>query len=183
MSDPSQSHPGNARLYSLLALMLLLWSANYIVGKVIVREVPGVLASGLRLMFSALGTIPMYLWSRAKGFSQPQPPRELAKLSLLGIFGVGLNQLTFLAGLNRTSVGHASLIIALTPALVLGIAAAVGLERVTRWKIGGLCLAIAGVGVLQLNPKKFGRRFSAGRLSDVPVRVHLRHFHGCRQAR
>ena len=135
--------------------MLLLWSANYIVGKVIMREVPGILASGLRLLFSTIGMIPVYIWSRGRGFSQPHPSRSLMELVLLGIVGVGLNQVTFLAGLSRTSVGHAALIIALTPALVLGIAALVGLERVTRWKIGGLCLAVSGVAVLQLNPKKF----------------------------
>lgn len=155
MSDAASTYPGNTRLYSLLGLMLLLWSANYIVGKVIMRELPGILASGMRLLFSTLGMIPIYLWSRARGFSQPHSSRSLMKLALLGIVGVGLNQVTFLAGLGRTSVGHAALIIALTPALVLGIASLAGLERVTRWKIGGLCLAIAGVGVLQMNPGKF----------------------------
>ncbi|MBK7927914.1 MAG: EamA family transporter [Bryobacterales bacterium] len=155
MSDPAHPHPSNAKLYGLLALMLLLWSANYIVGKVILREVPAVLASGLRLLFSSLGMVPIYLWSRHRGVSQPHPGRSLLKLSLLGIIGVGLNQLTFLAGLSRTSVGHGALIIALTPALVLLIAALVGLEKINRWKLGGLALAIAGVGVLQLQPGKF----------------------------
>lgn len=155
MSDPAHPHPSNAKLYGLLALMLLLWSANYIVGKVILREVPAVLASGLRLLFSSLGMVPIYLWSRHRGVSQPHPGRSLLKLSLLGIIGVGLNQLTFLAGLSRTSVGHGALIIALTPALVLLIAAFVGLEKINRWKLGGLALAIAGVGVLQLQPGKF----------------------------
>ncbi len=154
MSDPAHPHPGNARLYSLLALMLLLWSANYIVGKVILREVPGTLASALRLVFSTVGMIPIYVWSRLRGYSQPHPPRTLFRLGVLGVIGVGLNQLSFLAGLSRTSVAHAALIIALTPALVLVIAAFSGLERVTRWKTGGLCLAIAGVGILQLNPAK-----------------------------
>jgi drug/metabolite transporter (DMT)-like permease len=154
LSDSGSTYPGNARLYGLLGLMLLLWSANYIVGKVIIREVPGILASGLRLLLSTIGMMPIYIWSRGRGYSQPHPSRSLMKLALLGIVGVGLNQLTFLAGLGRTSVGHAALIIALTPALVLGIASLVGLERVTRWKVGGLCLAVAGVAILQLNPGK-----------------------------
>ena len=164
MSDSDSSHPGNARLYALLGLMLLLWSANYIVGKVIVREVPGILASGMRLLFSTLGMIPVYIWSRGRGFSQPYASRPLMRLALLGIVGVGLNQVTFLAGLNRTSVGHAALIIALTPALVLLIASTVGLERVTRWKVAGLGLAVAGVAVLQLNP---GRLEGTTLLGDV----------------
>jgi drug/metabolite transporter (DMT)-like permease len=155
VSDPAHPHPSNAKLYGLLAFMLVLWSANYIVGKVILREVPGVLASGIRLAFSSLGMVPIYLWSRHRGVSQPHPGRSLLKLSLLGIIGVGLNQLTFLAGLARTSVGHGALIIALTPALVLLIAALVGLEKITARKLGGLGLAIAGVAVLQLQPGKF----------------------------
>jgi len=155
VSDPAHPHPSNVKLYGLLAFMLVLWSANYIVGKVILREVPGVLASGIRLAFSSLGMVPIYLWSRHRGVSQPHPGRALLKLSLLGIIGVGLNQLTFLAGLARTSVGHGALIIALTPALVLLIAALVGLEKITARKLGGLALAIAGVAVLQIQPGKF----------------------------
>jgi len=153
--EPGAPHPSNVKLYSLLSLMLVLWSANYIVGKVIMREVPAPLASGLRLFFSSIAMIPIYLWTRArKGTPRIEWP-EIRQLAMLGLVGVGLNQVFFLWGLSRTSVGHAALIVALTPALVLLIAVFTKQEKFNRWKVAGLVVAIAGVGSLQVMPGKF----------------------------
>jgi drug/metabolite transporter (DMT)-like permease len=68
----------------------------------------------------------------------------------LGVFGVALNQVLFVYGLSQTSVSHSSLVIALTPMLVLLIAAMIGQERVTLKKLFGMSVALAGVATLQL---------------------------------
>ena len=153
--SPAEKHPGKARLYALLALMILLWSANYIIGKVITREIPAPLASGLRLFFSSVAMIPVYLWNRARKGAPRLDAAEVRKLALLGIVGVGLNQVLFLLGLSLTSVGHAALIVALTPALVLLIAVVTKLEKFTRWKLAGLATAVLGVASLQISPGRF----------------------------
>ena len=75
--------------------------------------------------------------------------RQAPKLALLGLAGVALNQLAFVLGVERTSVAHAALVIALTPLVVLVTAAAIGQERLTLRKAGGMAVAIAGIGVLQ----------------------------------
>lgn len=153
--EPGAPHPSNVKLYSLLALMLVLWSGNYVVGKWIMREVPAPLASGLRLFFSSVAMIPIYIWTRARKGTPRLERAEVKKLALLGLVGVGLNQVFFLLGLSRTSVGHAALIVALTPALVLLIAVLTKQEKFNRWKVAGLVVAIAGVGSLQVMPGRF----------------------------
>ena len=48
-------------LYVLIAAMVLLWSANYIIGKIALREFPPLLAAGLRIALAGLFMVPLYL--------------------------------------------------------------------------------------------------------------------------
>ena len=36
-------------LYLLLALMMLLWAGNFVIGKIVLREIPPLLAASMRL--------------------------------------------------------------------------------------------------------------------------------------
>jgi drug/metabolite transporter (DMT)-like permease len=134
----------HTRLYILIAVMVFFWSANYSIGKVALREFPALLAGCLRISFAAIFIFPLYVWRRPGAWLNPDWPG----LILLGVFGVTLNQLTFLMGLSRTSVAHSSLIISMTPILVLLIAAAIGQERITARKALGMAIAVCGVTIL-----------------------------------
>ncbi len=132
-------------LYLLIALMVLLWSGNYIVAKIALRELPPLLLMGVRMILAALVIVPVYLArSRAK-----LSRREIVRLVGLGIFGVALNQLFFIIGMSRTTVAHSALMIGLTPVLVLLIAGSLGMEKITSTKVAGMATAIAGVAILQ----------------------------------
>ncbi len=143
------ARPSNGRLYLLLALMLLLWSFNYIVGKVALREFPPVLLAALRNVLAGILIIPLYL-CRQGGDRSVWSWRELRLLVPLGLCGVALNQLFFILGLSRTSVAHTGIINALAPMLVLMLAAALGQERISPRKIAGMGIALGGIVVLQL---------------------------------
>ncbi len=136
-------------LYILIAAMVLFWSANYIIGKIALREFPPLLLCGLRVGLAGLIMIPAYL---AQGGDATWGKRDLPMLLYLGLFGVTLNQLFFLIGLSRTSVVHSVLIISMTPIFVLVIAALMKQERITVRKAGGMLIAIAGVGILHALP-------------------------------
>ena len=71
----------------------------------------------------ALLILPFYACGATPGGAARWTPRRAAA-PCLGVFGVALNQVFFVAGLSRTSVAHAAIIIALTPMLVLLLAAA-----------------------------------------------------------
>jgi drug/metabolite transporter (DMT)-like permease len=146
-----QGHGGeSATLYALLILMVTLWSVNFLVAKVVMREFPAVLATGIRLSIAGMVILPILLVRRGVRALVPDgKPRTSLKLLGLGLLGVGLNQLCFLLGIARTSVGHAALVIALSPALVLAIAALMKQEHVTPRKVAGLALASGGIVALQ----------------------------------
>jgi drug/metabolite transporter (DMT)-like permease len=141
---------GHPYLYGLIFLMIFFWSANYVIGKVALREFPPLLLSGVRLTMAGLIMLPVYALDR-RGRRGPYPQaRELRMLALLGLLGVALNQVFFVVGLGRTTVAHASIIVSLGPVLVLLIASSMKLEKLTNRKLTGMLIAIGGVVVLKV---------------------------------
>lgn len=130
--------------------MTVLWAANFIVAKYALRDFPPLLASGLRTIIAAIILLPIYI-ARAKRNKPEWSRRLIWKLIILGLLGVGLNQVLFVFGMARTSVAHAALIIGLTPVTVFMLAAAAGQERLSPARLVGMFIALAGVAVLQLS--------------------------------
>ena len=135
------------KLIALITVMVLVWSGNFVIAKVALREFPVLTLSGLRVALSAAILWPVFLLAA--------PPEEISrlrrdwkKLLVLSLFGVTFNQLFFIAGLKNTSVGHSSLIISLSPVFVLLVARMHGLEQLTLLKVLGLAVSLAGVALL-----------------------------------
>ncbi len=80
--------------------------------------------------------------------------KDMIILVLGGLFGIVLNQMCFIVGLNSTSPVDASLIITLTPVTVMLIAAAVLKEPITIKKAGGVLLGAAGAAIIILSQHK-----------------------------
>jgi drug/metabolite transporter (DMT)-like permease len=152
---------GRAVLYGLLSLMVLLWSANFTVAKVALREFPPLLLSGLRVALAGAFISPVYWWQHRRSGETGWDRRDLPLLVYLGVFGVALNQLFFVLGMSRTSVAHSAFLLALTPILVLVLAAITRVEPITARKAAGMALAVAGVVILNLFPPAAGPRPSA----------------------
>jgi drug/metabolite transporter (DMT)-like permease len=154
-SRGADSHPSALRLYSLIGLMVLFWAMNFLIGKVALREFPDMLLAGLRVSLAGALISPVYAFRSRKAPASGEWRRdELPALIFLGFVGVALNQLCFIMGLYRTSVAHASLLMGVTPVMVLLIAAVIGQERITTKKVVGLAIALAGVAVLNHAPSK-----------------------------
>jgi drug/metabolite transporter (DMT)-like permease len=135
-------------LGSALVLMLLLWSLNYVAGKIALRTMDPVTLACFRLVLAALVMLPIY-------FAQPQRKRTPLKASdiwpftYLGFLGVILNQGLFTVGLNYTTSDHSAVIIAIGPVIVLLLARAFGLEIFTAGKILGMAISFVGVFLLE----------------------------------
>jgi drug/metabolite transporter (DMT)-like permease len=143
--------PAHWHLYSLVALVTLLWSANFVFAKFALREFPALLLSGVRTLLAGILMVPVYVW-HSRQVPVRITPADARPLLTLGLLGIGLNQVFFVLGLSRTSASHAAFIIGLTPLLVLALAVAVGQEKLNPGRAGGMLLALGGVLVLRLAP-------------------------------
>jgi drug/metabolite transporter (DMT)-like permease len=140
-------------IYAWLALLLLLWSANFIFARFALRELSIPLVLGFRYVFSAVSMLPVLALGRrnpswqGQGWTWSGFPSLLA-VGLLGLVG---NQVLFVIAIGMTSVAHAGVISALSPVLVLVGSAALGHERITPLRAAGLLAAACGVVVLQFS--------------------------------
>ena len=126
--------------------MLVLWSFNYIAGKIALRHLDPFTLVSFRFILAALLMLPIYF---AQPGRAPLRVRDVWPLAYLGFFGVLLNQGLFTVGLNYTSSGHAAVIVALGPVVILFLAVAFRLEHFTLGKIFGTVLCFAGVLLLE----------------------------------
>ena len=154
----------------MVIFMTIFWSLNYVAAKVALRSFPPIFYSALRMIIAGtLMALVYQIWKRGK----PEMAigrwswRELLFLGVLGIFGIVGNQMFFVLGLSRTSVAHASLVIATTPVLVLAMAWLRGQEHITGRKALGMMLAIGGVAALNLAPGRSAH--GASLIGDLTV--------------
>ncbi len=152
--------PKSARTYAAVMLMTVFWSLNYIAAKFALRSFPPILYACLRMILAgAMMFVTYLLWvrHRPKAMISKWPRRDLLILGVIGILGMVGNQILFVAGLGRTSVAHAALVIATTPVQVLLLACVRGQERLSATKVCGMAMAIGGIGVLNLSPGRSAR--------------------------
>lgn len=135
-------------IYLLLSAMILLWSGNYIVAKIVLRTVPAILVIALRAVIAGVLIFPIY-WRRLRQSGQWPRGRDLQQLFVLGFCGIAMNQFCFVQGIGRTSVTHSAIIMSTSPVWVLLLATLLGMERATIAKVSGMAMAICGVLILQ----------------------------------
>ena len=130
--------PSSLRLHSALFTVALLFSANYIISKLGMRE------------FSPM----VFAWTRIAGaaailavLARNEPPlsrEDSRRVAGFAILGVVINAPLFLVGLSMTSVHVAAILITTIPVFTLAAAIAFGRERASAMRIGGIALACTG---------------------------------------
>jgi drug/metabolite transporter (DMT)-like permease len=151
--------PSSVSIFLVMAFLIFVWSLNYIVAKIGLRELPALALGSFRLVTAGMVSLPVLFFSRTEKdrvvkvkvevpANRSTLLSELWTISYLGFFGVILNQGCFTVGLNYTSVSHSSLIIGCAPILILVFSWALGLEALTRRKAIGMAFAFAGAAVV-----------------------------------
>ena len=125
------------RIHSALFAVALLFSANYIVSKIAMRELSPLAFAWMRVAGAAL-----LLWLFARG--APVAREDRRHMVLYGFLGVAVNQTLFLTGLAFTTVQVAAILITSIPVFTLAVAIATRGEEPTPTRIGGIALAGAG---------------------------------------
>ncbi len=141
----TKQKPKPLLLFTMLSLMVTIWTVNFVVGKIALRHMPVMAFVAARLEFAAIVMAIIYFSTRRHTKLER---RDINTFLQLGILGVVINQGGFTLGLKYTTVGHSALIIALAPVVVLLLAGLARLETITRAKAIGMALCFLGVIVL-----------------------------------
>jgi drug/metabolite transporter (DMT)-like permease len=128
----------------LIVLAPCLWGGNFVVGRMVGDEIPGMWLNLLRWIVAALVLAPFFLsriWT-----SRQVILAHLPALSLLAALGlVGFNTLLY-EGLKEAPVGAAALAFAATPFLVLLFDAALRRSMPDGWCLCCAILCLTGIG-------------------------------------
>lgn len=138
--------PSKLRLIFWLFVMLMLWSFNYVAGKIALRTLDPLSLASFRIELAALVMLPIYF---AQPHRAPLRLRDMGPFAYLGFFGVIVNQGLFTIGLNYTTSDHSAVIIAIGPIIILFLARALKLEALTIGKIVGMAISFVGVYLLE----------------------------------
>jgi len=127
-------------------MMLVLWSGNYVAGKIALRTLDPLTLVCLRLQLAAFLMLAIYFTRRER---QPLKLRDVWPFLYLGFFGVVINQGLFTVGLDYTTSDHSAVLIAIGPIIILVLARALKLEALTVAKVVGMAISFIGVYLLE----------------------------------
>ncbi len=145
-SSASGSRPSSFLLAVALTAVLLVWSVNYIVGKLTLTHLDALTLASFRFQLSAALLLAIYFSRRQR---TPLRVRDIWTFVYLGFFGFAVNQGCFVLGLSLTTSQHSVVIIALGPILILLLANALKLEKLTMGKSLGMLISFCGVLLLE----------------------------------
>jgi drug/metabolite transporter (DMT)-like permease len=126
------------RVHLALLTVALLFSANYVIAKIGMREMAPLSFAFLRIAGAAL--VLWFFTPRREPLSR-EDARSLVVFSLLGVV---INATLFLSGLAFTTVQVAAVLITTIPVFALGAAILLGHERISGAKIAGIALSAVG---------------------------------------
>lgn len=147
-TDAAPRRPSSFVLAAVLVTMLLIWSCNYIIGKITLRHIDPFTLVSFRFPIAAVVALSVY-FSRSN--RARLHPRDLWTFIYLGFFGILINQGCFTIGLNFTTSEHSAIIVSLAPLVVLFCAWMLKLESLTAGKAFGMLISIAGALLLEIH--------------------------------
>lgn len=133
-------------IHAILALVAVLFSIHYIVGKIALRSFHPLTFAYLRVAGSAICL--MILTGSRKKATPPLSPADGWRLVLYSMLGVVINQLLFISGLALTTAHEAAILITTIPVFTLVSALVLGTEKLTPPKFAGILLALIGAVLL-----------------------------------
>jgi drug/metabolite transporter (DMT)-like permease len=140
------SRPSKFLLFIALLSVLLAWSINYIVGKITLAHFDALTLASFRFQVSAVVLLTLYFCQPNR---TPLRRRDIWTFAYLGFFGYAINQGGFVVGLSLTTSDHSVIIVALGPIMILAMAAALRLEKLTAGKAIGMLISFSGVVLLE----------------------------------
>lgn len=135
----------SAYTLGLLALLTLFWGVNWPIMKIALNEIPVFTFRTLCLAGGALG-----LFAIALAMRMPLgiPRGYGAKLTWISLFNITAWNVFVLYGLSMLPAGRTTILAFTMPLWLVPMSALVLHERLTGWKLAGLCVGLTGLLVL-----------------------------------
>ncbi|MGJ7514510.1 DMT family transporter [Pseudomonas baetica] len=138
--------PSNVPVYLKLATVTIIWGGTFVAGRYLADSLSPLFAASLRFLLASVALL-LYLLLARVPLARPSR-RQFLQLALLGCFGIYFYNLCFFYGLHYINASRASLIVALNPA-VIGLASwLLFKERLSRAKVVGIAICIAGASLV-----------------------------------
>lgn len=147
-------------VHGALALVGLLFGANYVIAKIAMREVSPIDLVIVRTWGAAALLFGASWMRRRRAPAAPLRPADFAQIFLFSLLGASINQVCFLEGLTRSTATNAALVFVLIPVLTLAIAVLLRRERASVQGAAGIGVGLAGALLLIL--PRGGATFGAG---------------------
>lgn len=132
------------RVHAALWLAQLLFGLWPVAGSAVLREISPPALIGYRLLLGA----PLLCLVAGLPWRKPPGRGDLVKLAGLAASGIAINQLLYAEGLKRAGPVNAGVLIVMIPALTVGLAALLRVERPRPQRIAGVVIALAGAALL-----------------------------------
>ncbi|MDP1882370.1 MAG: DMT family transporter [Bradyrhizobium sp.] len=149
----SSDHRIDARDWSLLAVLSVLWGGSFFFVGVAIRELPPLTVVLLRVALAAIVLLPV-LWiyriPLPKGIAGWRPFFAIALLNNVLPFSL------IVTGQSHVSSGLASILNATTPLFTVLVMAAAGDERLHARRVAGVIIGLVGVAILRGPDLGFG---------------------------
>lgn len=142
----SSDHRIDARDWSLLSVLSVLWGGSFFFVGVAIRELPPLTVVLLRVALAAIILLPalwIYRIPLPKGMAGWRPFFVIALLNNVLPFSL------IVTGQSHVSSGLASILNATTPLFTVLVMAAAGDERLRGRRVAGVIIGLAGVAILR----------------------------------
>ncbi len=137
------------KTYTALTLVSLFYGVNYSILKIVVPEYAGPYGF---IVFRVLIASAVFWIIHSFNREKINWKEDGLTLALCALTGVAINQLLFYKGISLTSAVNGSIIMTLTPVLVLMWAYLLIGEKITRTKIIGVVLGMLGAVIILYQP-------------------------------
>ncbi|HEF4759452.1 TPA: DMT family transporter [Pseudomonas putida] len=145
--------PSNVPVYLKLATVTMIWGGTFVAGRFLADSLSPMFAASLRFLLASAALL-LYLLLARVPLARPNR-RQFLQLVLLGFFGIYFYNLCFFYGLHYINASRASLIVALNPAVIGFASWLMFKERLSRAKVVGIAICIAGASlvIVSRNPQ------------------------------
>lgn len=124
-----------------LFVVQVIYASGVILGKLLLPIVPAAVIVTLRMV---VASVAFFLAHRMIRGSVPRTGADWLRFGLLGVLGGAGNQFLILSGLTRTTAVNAAILIPMIPIFTVVFGWALGRDRPSALKWGGVAVAAAG---------------------------------------